>query len=534
MHSKPDPLIGTIVAGRYRILEPLGKGGMGVVYLAVHEAIEKKVALKVLRREYSLKSDIVTRFQQEAISASRIKHPNVLDVFDFGQLDDGSFFLAMEFLEGHDLARELKGAQKLEPERAVFIAIEVCRALAAAHSRGVVHRDLKPENVFLQRSSDGDAHVKIVDFGIAQLRSTEEAAEEVQERRRLTRTGMIFGTPEYMAPEQAEGRDADLRADIYALGVILYEMCTGAVPFTGETFIGVLTSHLHKSVPPMREVCPELDISEQLEALILQALEKKPESRPQSMSEVAGLLSATPEARRLALPARQPSMPEVTPFKFKPSEPPASADTAPLPLLRPTSAGARTSLGDDRSNTQLEAETQPGPKARSRSGVVLLAAVLAAAGVATALFFLYDPRGIAAEVTPEPAPAAPAPAPTPAPAAPEPEADERVRLHVTSEPSEAVVFKSGFQVCDATPCEVLAKPDEPLVLEARKGELRGSAKVLAHRSQKIHIELTPPEPAKPAPGPRPAAVQPPPPKPPPKPALCEVDVDGLKILRPCE
>ena len=204
-----DPLVGTLVGGRYRIRALLGEGGMGQVYLAVHEAIEKKVALKVLRPQLSSKRDIVTRFQQEAISASRIKHPNVLDVFDFGQLDNGCFFLAMELLEGHDLSEELAQGQPLPPARAVAIGLQVSRALGAAHAAGVVHRDLKPENVFLQRRPDGTEEVKLVDFGIAQLRSADDAAQSQPRRRRLTRTGMIFGTPEYMAPEQAAGLSAD-------------------------------------------------------------------------------------------------------------------------------------------------------------------------------------------------------------------------------------------------------------------------------------------------------------------------------------
>src|SRR5262245_13931760 len=208
-----DPLIGTTVAGRYKVIKPLGEGGMGQVYLAEHVAIEKRIALKVLHAEYAHKGDIVARFQQEAISASRIKHPNVLDVFDFGQLDNGCFYLAMEFLEGNDLAGEIQRAKVLDPVRGLRVALQICRALAAAHNKGVVHRDMKPENVFLQHTGDGEEIVKIVDFGIAQLRTNEEAAA-ASTKRRLTRTGMIFGTPEYMAPEQAAGKKTDLRSDV--------------------------------------------------------------------------------------------------------------------------------------------------------------------------------------------------------------------------------------------------------------------------------------------------------------------------------
>src|SRR5262245_35194197 len=272
MSDDQDPLIGTLAAGRYRVIKPLGEGGMGQVYLAEHEAIEKRIALKVLHAEYAHKSDIVARFQQEAISASRIKHPNVLDVFDFGQLENGCFYLAMEFLEGNDLADDLVRHRTMEPGRGIRIALQICRALSAAHGKGVVHRDMKPENVFLQRTADGEEIVKIVDFGIAQLRSNDEAAASETKHRRLTRTGMIFGTPEYMAPEQASGKHADLRADVYAVGIILYEMFTGAVPFTGETFLAVLTRHLHDPPPPMNAVCPDLAISPHLQEVIMRAL----------------------------------------------------------------------------------------------------------------------------------------------------------------------------------------------------------------------------------------------------------------------
>src|SRR5688572_30491489 len=326
MSDPSNPLIGALVSGRYRVQRLLGEGGMGQVYLAEHEAIEKKIALKVLRPEYSLKPDIVARFQQEAISASRIKHPNVLDVFDFGRLDNDCFFLAMEYLEGNDLADEIVKHRMLDPLRGLRFALQVCRALAAAHGRGVVHRDLKPENVSLQRTADGEVIVKIVDFGIAQLRSNEEAAATEPKRRRLTRTGMIFGTPEYMAPEQAGGRNADLRVDVYALGVIMYEMFTGAVPFTGDTFVGVLTRQLNDPPPHMVTVCPDLKISPELQAVIMTALAKQPEQRHQSMSAFSQAILDTPEGRAIGGGHQASMIPDVPASQFSGS--PASHATA--------------------------------------------------------------------------------------------------------------------------------------------------------------------------------------------------------------
>lgn len=535
--TQGDPLIGTVVSGRYRVLRMLGEGGMGRVYLAEHEAIEKKVALKVLHIEYSRKADIVTRFQQEAISASRIKHPNVLDVFDFGQLEDGSFFLAMEFLEGNDLADELVRTRVLRPERGLRLAVQICRALGAAHAKGVVHRDMKPENVFLQRTGDGEEIVKIVDFGIAQLRTNDEMAASEPKRRRLTKTGMIFGTPEYMAPEQAGGRRADHRADVYAVGVILYEMFTGAVPFTGDSFVAVLTRTLQDPPPPMNEVAPDIAISGALQVAILRALAKTPEERYASMGEFAQALLATPEGTAtkatlagLDIFAGQSQVPETLPeFVAPPHHPPVPAPspdraTGGTLLTNPGAASAKT-LGSRRANTQLVAAHTATPQISGSLGLVggALGLLVLVAGGAAVWWALRD---AATTASPELASAAPPLVPTPSVAPPpsataapsaEVSAITTVTIRVETDPSGALVLKDGFQVCDDTPCSVTAAPNETLELEATKGRLRGKQKVLAQRDQTVQIAL-----AAPVVRPKPAQHR-----------LCEVEVDGLKILRPC-
>jgi len=546
-----DALIGTLAAGRYRIIKQLGEGGMGQVYLAEHVAIEKRVALKVLRVEYASKGDIVTRFQQEAISASRIKHPNVLDVFDFGRLDNGCFYLAMEFLEGCDLADELTRRRVLDAQTGIRVSMQICRALAAAHANGVVHRDMKPENVFLQRTADGEEIVKIVDFGIAQLRSKDDAV--VETKRRLTRTGMIFGTPEYMAPEQASGKHADLRADIYAVGIMMYEMFTGAVPFTGETFLGVLTKHLNEPAPPMNAVYPELTISPQLQTVIMRALEKDPTARYQSMLELAQAITATPDAAALGYRPTISSLAEHS-IPFVPHAPgtPTAQQFVPSAVSPDASSNRRQTAetlakpGSEvaRAETLLGGETiTHSPAARSRGG---LAAVLAAVVVlGTGGAAVLAKRGTtstapSAEVNP-PSEAKLASAPVSAPpsaaassaaaSAAEPaksaevaaatvSAASAIRLDVSSEPTGATLSKNGFQVCDSTPCEVLAAPNETLEFEAAKGALKGTAKVLAQRDQKVTIKLVGAAPAKRADS---AAGR-----------MCEVEVDGLKILRPCK
>jgi len=529
MTNPDDPMIGTLAAGRYRILKLLGEGGMGQVYLAEHVAIEKRVALKILRAELASKGEIVTRFQQEAISASRIKHPNVLDVFDFGQLENGRFFLAMEFLEGNDLADELSKRRVLGVASGIRIALQMCRALAAAHESGVVHRDMKPENVFLQRTGDGEEIVKIVDFGIAQLRSKNE--EAVQTKRRLTRTGMIFGTPEYMAPEQAGGKHADSRSDIYSVGIIMYEMFTGAVPFTGDTFLGVLAKHLSDPTPQMREICPEIAISPSLQGVIMRALEKEPTARYQTMLEFAHAISASSDAAELGYRPTQPASSERS-NSFAPhlSGTPTQQQFSPAP--RSPSPSPPSSRSRARDTEAARAETLIGAEASARShaprkktpAVAALFALVIVVGVGA---WLMTHRTSATRPAPEAAAAPPAPLPVATPStAPVASVEAAlapatgIHLDVSTEPSGAILLKNGFQVCDQTPCEVLAAPSETLEFQATKGGLKGSAKVLAQRDQRVSIKLVA---APVSAAPKPAAQR-----------LCEVEVDGLKILRACK
>ncbi len=303
-------LVNTVVAGRYKVQRRLGEGGMGVVYEAIDERLEKRVAVKVLRDDFARRQDVVARFTQEAKSAARIKHENVLDVTDYGQTDDGSFFIAMELLTGTDLADVLQADGVVAQDRGVEVAIQVCRALQAAHQKGIVHRDMKPENVFLVRTDDGRELVKIVDFGIAQMKDISGSSEG---SRKLTRTGMIFGTPEYMSPEQAAGKPVDQRVDVYASGVILYEMFAGRVPFMGDTFMGILTKHMFEQPPPLKQVNPAVNIPLELEAIIFKALAKDPSERYQSMQEFGDDLQRFRAGQRTNASYASPSMPVIPP-----------------------------------------------------------------------------------------------------------------------------------------------------------------------------------------------------------------------------
>jgi serine/threonine protein kinase len=273
--AEPD-LIGTEINDRYRVFELIGEGGMGKVYLAEHVEIGKRVALKVLHPSYSRMPDLVERFRREARAASKIGHPNIVDVTDSGTTADGSVYFVMEYLEGVELGSVIEREGALDVARALKITGQICRALAAAHREGIIHRDLKPENIFLITRDGAADVVKVLDFGIAK---TTEA--EAQRERRLTSPGMAMGTPEYMSPEQAAGRVADARCDVYALGAIMYEMITGIPPYSGDNFMEILTKKATVDPPPPLLVRGELPA--QVSDLVMAAMARDPSDRPQSM-----------------------------------------------------------------------------------------------------------------------------------------------------------------------------------------------------------------------------------------------------------
>ena len=271
----PEGLLGQTIDQRYRVEALLGEGGMGLVYRVTHTRLNKPLAIKVLRRENTGDPEVLARFRREAESASAIGNQHIIDINDFGELSDGSTYFVMECLDGLDLIDAIDVAQRMPEERAIHIAVQVCRALGAAHDAGIVHRDLKPENVFLIRRNDTDDFVKVLDFGIAKVANGPK---------RLTRDGEVLGTPHYMSPEQCEGDGVDHRTDIYALGVLLYEMVTGHVPHDADTMMGILTKQMYEDPIPPKVRVPQ--VSEQLEHLIMRCLEKKPEQRYQTMHAI--------------------------------------------------------------------------------------------------------------------------------------------------------------------------------------------------------------------------------------------------------
>lgn len=287
----PDGLAGRVLDGRYTVLELLGSGGMSVVYLARHERLRKMVAVKVLRQELATSKDSLLRFHREAMAAASIGDPHIVDVTDYGFTETGDAYLIMERLEGNDLRHEISAVGAIEAGRAVSITRQILRALRAAHARGIIHRDLKADNVFLTKR-DGFDFVKLLDFGISKITQPLDDAPVGS-----TGTGVVMGTPLYIAPEQAHGeRDVDHRADIYSLGVILYEMLTGALPFAGKSALDLMLKHVQEQPTPPRMRRPDLNLPPELEAVVLKAMAKSPGARFQSAEE---MLAALPDPKEL-------------------------------------------------------------------------------------------------------------------------------------------------------------------------------------------------------------------------------------------
>jgi len=273
--------------GNYKIVRVLGEGGMGTVYLAEHPMIGKRVAVKMLRPDLGTDPGLVSRFFQEAKAVNEIRHPNIVDISDFGHTEDGIVYFVMELMEGQSLRDRLSASGPMPIDVAVTFARQVIDALAAAHRVGIVHRDLKPDNIFLVADAQvpGGFRSKLFDFGVAKL-----LGDKQKQVGHKTIDGAVVGTPFYMSPEQALCQDVGAAADIYAMGVVMYEMVTGAVPFRSEQLVLLLNAILKQPAPPPSRVRP--DTPPWLDRLILRCLEKDPEARPRSMEEISAILTA--------------------------------------------------------------------------------------------------------------------------------------------------------------------------------------------------------------------------------------------------
>ncbi len=284
-----DPMIGRVLGGRYEIISLLGQGGMGAVYKARQPAVKRMIALKILLKEFADNDTVVKRFHQEALAASRLTHPNTIKVFDFGQTDDGVLFMAMELLRGESLAHAISRSGPMPPKRVVHIMRQCCKSLAEAHKAGIIHRDLKPDNIFLVDIEGERDFAKVLDFGVAKLKEFEGKEGT------LTQAGMIFGTPKYMSPEQARSGNLDSRSDVYALGIIIYEMLMGKPPFSADNPLSILISHVNEQPRRFAQFNPQLQVPTALEAVVFKALNKDREQRHATVEHMLAELDAVDE-----------------------------------------------------------------------------------------------------------------------------------------------------------------------------------------------------------------------------------------------
>ncbi len=327
-----------VLGERYELLGPIGRGGMATIYRGRDTHMDRTVAIKVLREVYSTDPKFVTRFQREAKAASALQHPNIVQVYDYGQTD-GNYFIVMELVEGTDLRRYLRSRGVLDVDRAIIIAHDVALGLGAAHRRSIVHRDVKPQNVLVGKGGS----IKLTDFGIASVYKDINAE-------RLTTTGMTLGTVQYYAPEQAQGEIVSPAADVYALGIVMYEMLTGRTPFDGDTPVAVAMQHIQDAPVPPRELNPGIPPS--LEDIILRCLEKIPEMRLRDGSQLARALETLGEADNSEMATNQ--------FLAQSSAPvPITFNTLPNSIpSRPSTSG--------RSNPQQPVASSSNPSLNAR------------------------------------------------------------------------------------------------------------------------------------------------------------------------
>jgi eukaryotic-like serine/threonine-protein kinase len=480
--SSPLIAVGQTI-GNYTITAKLGEGGMGVVYLAEHPVIGRKVAMKAIHPELSRNPEVVSRFVTEAKAVNQIGNDHIVDIHDFGTTADGDFYFIMEFLQGEALADRLRRESVLEPDRALNIAAQVADALAASHAHGIIHRDLKPENIFLIHRGGSNDFVKVLDFGLAKLTLGDDKVSH------KTRTGSVMGTPYYMSPEQCEGKpNIDQRADVYSLGVILFEMMTGKVPFGGEGYGEIIVKHITTPVPSPRAINPRLSPAH--EAILMRALAK---NRDERFSGMEDFRTAMLDPERYAL---SPSIvPTPGPLAGYGSEATSNRSRQADHLAQVAGAGAQA----------IGARAEPMPStfrdsavavesdeviAKSRTGlwVGLVLSALAAGGVAA---FLVVRAGSTPTPNPPPPavePAVATPKAVPPAVAPQP---AKIAIKFRSEPVGAAVARqdTGEQL-GVTPFELeVAHAKDPLVIVFKKTSFKEATRSIIPE-QPTSVEVT--------------------------------------------
>lgn len=503
----PDPLIGRLINDRFKIVALIARGGMGKVYRAEQAPLGRMCAIKVLNPSYAGEHDpeFHKRFFLEASIASKLTHPNTVTIFDYGRTDDDVYYMAMEYLEGRTLHRAIREAGFFPEERAAHVARQVCRALREAHSLGVIHRDLKPANVFLVEHGDENDFVKVLDFGLVKNVSENKGED-------LTQTGLFMGSPKYMAPEQIRGDRVDARTDIYALGIIMYEMLAGKVPFDRPNSVNILMAHVNEEPPPIRTMNPNAQLSTAFEEVVMRCMAKEPDVRYRSMDEVlaavkkvgGGALTATVsgvgttgEFRTLSSSGGR----SVTSSQSTPAVTASGSHPAVAPATSSEPGVVASPLASIPSTTDaVQLVSQP-PRGSSK-GVVFGA--VAAGVVVLGIAGFYGLRGSGTKANasvsvPEPTAtnaltAAPAPQPSAPVTASAPPAAGSERVILNSDPDGASVKEDGVEICTSTPCAITyrgadADPAKEHKLVFSKGGFKSEAKTIKLADSPVTVKL---------------------------------------------
>ena len=476
--SAADPLIGVEIAGRFTVVERIGEGGMGAVYRARQRGMDRDVAIKVLLPQLGTNVTVVRRFHLEALAVSKLRHPNTIQIYDFGETEQGQLYIAMEFLDGLPLHEVLAAAQVLSCRRALKVAIQIARSLREAHDKGIVHRDLKPDNVYLVTVGEETDFVKVLDFGVAKLREVDPGQGT------LTQSGTIFGTPKYMSPEQARAAGVDARSDIYAIGVMLFEMLTGRVPFAGESHLETLIKHIQEDPPALADVRPGLVYPGQVQRLVSRLLAKEAGDRPQTaeafVREAEAVLAGLDDIYRNPVTAEDAVRAGIDIALSPRTRHDTRMDELPPDATMPGTTGET-----------LVGETLDGGRRRGRAALVVagVAALVVLGGLGAVWASLRAlPPEVRAWSQLEAARVDEVPVVEP----------ERVRIAIGSEPSEAEVWRGG-QLLGETPYVVEArKGQQPISYTLKKDGRQEQSRTLEFdRDQSVTVQLPAIEPPKP-------------------------------------
>jgi serine/threonine protein kinase len=495
--AEADPLLGRVINDRYKIIEQIGSGGMGRVYRALQAPLDRVVALKVLGAGHDRDPNFYKRFFLEASVTAKLTHPNTITLYDYGRTQDGIFFIAMEYLAGRTLSQAMQQDGTLPQDRVVHIAQQICRSLREAHALGIIHRDLKPANVILLRQHDDHDFVKVLDFGLVKFFHGDNPEGDI------TNAGTFMGSPHYIAPEQARNQSPDQRCDIYSLGVLLYHMLIGRVPFTAAAPVDIILKHLHEPPPSLSHARPDLSIVPMLEAIVLRCLAKAREERYQSMDELLAQLKivrtqltgvsspasipphpmdTSPGMRALSAADLAQTPPTPQPAMKTPSEPMPAITSTPALGMRPVHK-PHVVMPPPPPPEAYEVTPRPGrprgaPAPVKRSALraaILVPAALGVAGIVGVALFLRTLAQQPAALPPMPVSppvAAASPAQAPAGQSNEPAAYQTANsgttlVTVTSTPTGADILDVDNRLLGNTPFDLRVPTAKPLQLTVR-------------------------------------------------------------------